>query len=166
MEELIKTFHIDWKLLIAQLVNFFLVLGVLWKFALKPLQKIMADRSQEIQNSLRQAKEIEQKLKETDQNKINTLLQAKKDAQAIIDQTNKEAEILREKKVSELRLEMEKIVAQTKTSLANEKEQMIREVKSEVADLVIAVSSKLLEKNIDNENNKKLIASTVEQVGK
>jgi len=126
----------------------------------------MADRSQEIQNSLRQAKEIEQKLKETDQNKINTLLQAKKDAQAIIDQTNKEAEILREKKVSELRLEMEKIVAQTKTSLANEKEQMIREVKSEVADLVIAVSSKLLEKNIDNENNKKLIASTVEQVGK
>jgi len=166
MEELIKTFHIDWKLLIAQLVNFFLVLGVLWKFALKPLQKIMADRSQEIQNSLMQAKEIEQKLKETDQNKIDTLLQAKKDAQAIIDQTNIEAEILREKKVSELRLEMEKIVAQTKTSLANEKEQMIREVKSEVADLVIAVSSKLLEKNIDNENNKKLIASTVEHVGK
>ena len=166
MEELIKTFHIDWKLLIAQLVNFFLVLGVLWKFALKPLQKIMADRSQEIQNSLVQAKEIEQKLKETDQNKISTLLQAKKDAQAIIDQTNKEAEILREKKVSELRLEMEKIVAQTKTSLANEKDQMIREVKSEVADLVIAVSSKLLEKNIDNENNKKLIASTVEHVGK
>lgn len=166
MEELIKTFHIDWKLLIAQLVNFFLVLGVLWRFALKPLQKIMADRSQEIQNSLVQAKEIEQKLKETDQNKINTLLQAKKDAQAIIDQTNKEAEILREKKVSELRLEMEKIVDQTKTSLANEKEQMIREVKSEVADLVIAVSSKLLEKNIDNENNKKLIASTVEHVGK
>jgi F-type H+-transporting ATPase subunit b len=166
MEELIKTFHIDWKLLIAQLVNFFLVLGVLWKFALKPLQKIMADRSQEIQNSLVQAKEIEQKLKETDQNKINTLLQAKKDAQAIIDQTNKEAEILREKKVSELRLEMEKIVAQTKTSLANEKDQMIREVKSEVTDLVIAVSSKLLEKNIDNESNKKLIASTVEHVGK
>lgn len=166
MEELIKTFHIDWKLLIAQLVNFFLVLGVLWKFALKPLQKIMADRSQEIQNSLVQAKEIEQKLKETDQNKIDTLLQAKKDAQAIIDQTNKEAEILREKKISELRLEMEKIVAQTKTSLANEKEQMIREVKSEVADLVITVSSKLLEKNIDNENNKKLIASTVEHVGK
>jgi F-type H+-transporting ATPase subunit b len=166
MEELIKTFHIDWKLLIAQLVNFFLVLGVLWKFALKPLQKIMADRSQEIQNSLTQAKEIEQKLKETDQNKIDTLLQAKKDAQAIIDQTNKEAEILREKKVSELRLEMEKIVVQTKTSLANEKEQMIREVKSEVADLVIAVSSKLLEKNIDNESNKKLIASTVEHVGK
>jgi F-type H+-transporting ATPase subunit b len=166
MEDLIKTFYIDWKLLIAQLVNFFLVLGVLWRFALKPLQKVMNDRSNEIELSLRQAKEIEQKLKETDQSKIETILQAKKESQIIIEQASKEATSLREKKINELKQEMEKIVLQTKASLASEKEQMLRETKAEVTDLVIAVSSKILEKNIDLQQNKKFIEQVVDSVRK
>jgi F-type H+-transporting ATPase subunit b len=165
MEELIKTFHIDWKLLIAQLVNFFLVLGVLWKFALKPLQKVMTNRTEEIERSLEQAKEIEQKLKEADKIKVDTILQAKKDSQVIIDQANKDVEILRNKKVTELKQEMEKIILQTKAGLASEKEQMLKEVKTEIAEVVIAVSSKILGKNIDNEENKKIIKSTLEKVG-
>ena len=41
MDELVKTFHIDWKLIIAQTVNFTIVLGVLWYFAFKPLMKVI-----------------------------------------------------------------------------------------------------------------------------
>ena len=62
MQELITTFHIDWKLLIAQIVNFGLVLFVLWKFAIKPLSKVMADRSKEIEKSLDDAKQIRDNL--------------------------------------------------------------------------------------------------------
>ncbi len=166
MEELVKTFYIDWKLLLAQLINFFIVLGVLWKFALKPLQKVMNNRSREIELSLQQAKEIEKKLKETDQNKIETILNAKKESQIIIEQANKEAVSLREKKIAELKQEMEKIVAQTKASLLSEKEQMLKETKAEISDLVIAVSSKILEKNIDLSGNKKLIDQVLESVEK
>ncbi len=164
MEELVKTFYIDWKLLLAQLVNFFIVLGVLWKFALKPLRQTMDKRSAEIARSLDQAKEIEQKLVEADRTKMETILQAKKESQQIIAQAQKEAEVLRAKKMNELKVEMEKIVAQTKASLITEREQMLRDIKSEVADLVIAVSSKILEKNISNEDNKKIIKSMIEKV--
>lgn len=164
MEELVKTFYIDWKLLLAQLVNFFIVLGVLWKFALKPLRQTMDKRSAEIARSLDQAKEIEQKLVEADRTKMETILQAKKESQQIIAQAQKEAEVLRAKKMNELKVEMEKIVAQTKASLITEREQMLRDIKSGVADLVIAVSSKILEKNISNEDNKKIIKSMIEKV--
>ncbi len=164
MEELVKTFYIDWKLLLAQLINFFIVLGVLWKFALKPLRQTMDKRSAEIARSLDQAKEIEQKLVETDRTKMETIFQAKKESQQIIAQAQKEAEVLRAKKMNELKVEMEKIVDQTKASLITEREQMLRDIKSEVADLVIAVSSKILEKNISNEDNKKIIKSMIEKV--
>jgi F0F1-type ATP synthase membrane subunit b/b' len=45
MEELITTFHIDWKLMIAQIVNFGLVFALLYWLAAKPLSKLMKDRT-------------------------------------------------------------------------------------------------------------------------
>ena len=62
MEELIQTFHIDWKLLIAQLINFAIVLFVLWKFAIKPLSKTMDKRTNDIEKSIDDAKKIEENL--------------------------------------------------------------------------------------------------------
>ena len=55
MEEIIKTFHIDWKLLIAQAVNFAIVVFALYKFAYKPLLKTMNERTAKIEQGLKDA---------------------------------------------------------------------------------------------------------------
>ena len=52
MDSLISTFHIDWHLIVAQLVNFAVVILVLWRFALKPLGKLMDERGQTIAGGL------------------------------------------------------------------------------------------------------------------
>ena len=164
MDELVKTFHIDWKLLIAQVVNFAIVLGVLWYFALKPLMKVMNKRSQDIEKSLKDAKEIEKKLAEADQTKEKTILETKQQVQIIMEKTAKEADKLRESKLKETRQEMERLAERTKADLVAEKEKMIQEAKQEVADLVVVASSKIIGKNLDNEANKKIIEETVKQV--
>jgi len=166
MDELIKTFHIDWKLLIAQIVNFAIVLGVLWYFALKPLMKIMNKRSQDIEKSLKDAKEIEKKLAEADQTKEKTILEAKQEALIIMEKIAKEAKKLREGELLETRKEMEKLTEKTKADLLTEKEKMVQEAKQEVGNLVVEASSKIVGKNLDNEANKKLIQETVKQVKK
>ena len=56
MQELITTFHIDWKLMIAQIVNFGLVFTLLYWLAAKPLSKLMKDRTKEITDGLDNAK--------------------------------------------------------------------------------------------------------------
>ena len=56
MDSLISTFHIDWHLIVAQLVNFAVVILVLWRFALKPLGKLMDERGQTIAGGLENAK--------------------------------------------------------------------------------------------------------------
>jgi len=164
MDELVKTFHIDWKLLIAQIINFAIVLGVLWYFALKPLMKVMNKRSQDIEKSLKDAKEIEKRLAEADNTKEQTILEAKQEAQIILEKTAKEAEKLREAKLQEIRQEMEKLATKVRADLAAEKEKMVMEAKQEVGNLVIEASSKIIDKNLDNEANKKLIEETVKQV--
>ena len=56
MDSIISTFHIDWKIIIAQAVNFAIVLAVLYFFALKPLNKLMAERAEKIAKRVNDAK--------------------------------------------------------------------------------------------------------------
>lgn len=164
MDELVKTFHIDWKLLIAQIINFGIVLGVLWFFAIKPLMKIMRKRSDDIDKSLKEAKEIEQKLAEAESEKEKVIIEAKQQAQIIMEKTHKEAEAIKGEKIQQTREEMEVLANKTKADLRSEKEKMITDAKVEVADLVVAATEKVIKKNIDTDTNRKLVEDTVKEI--
>ena len=56
MNSIITTFHIDWKIILAQAVNFAIVFAVLYFFALKPLNKLMAERAEKIAKGVNDAK--------------------------------------------------------------------------------------------------------------
>ncbi|MFA6098228.1 MAG: F0F1 ATP synthase subunit B [Patescibacteria group bacterium] len=163
MDELVKTFHIDWKLLVAQLINFGIVIGVLWYFALKPLLKTMNKRSGDIEKSLKDAEEIEKKLLQADKSKDRIVIEAKKEAQIILEKSYKEAEKLKEQKLHETRSEMEKIANKAKADLLMEKDKMIEQARHEVGGLIITASEKIIGKSVDTEINKKIIEETLNQ---
>jgi F0F1-type ATP synthase membrane subunit b/b' len=89
MESIISTFHIDWKIIIAQAVNFGVVFVVLYIFALKPLSKLMAERSEKIGKGLTDAKTNEELLKQTSAKYDEMLANAKKEATNIFNQGKK-----------------------------------------------------------------------------
>ncbi|MBT7553014.1 ATP synthase F0 subunit B, partial [bacterium] len=64
--EILELFGVDWRLMIAQLVNFVIVLLVLWKFAIKPLMKTMESRNAEISKGLDDAKAAADKIEEVE----------------------------------------------------------------------------------------------------
>ena len=164
MDELVKTFHIDWKLLIAQIINFGIVLGVLWYFALKPLMKVMNKRSEDIEQSLKNAEEIEKKLTAAGETKEQMVIEAKKESQVILESANKEAEKMKTDKISETRSEMEKLAVKTKAGLEADKGKMIIDAKKEVGALIIEASSKIVGKNLDSDTNRKMVEETVKQI--
>ncbi len=59
MESIISTFHIDWKIIIAQAVNFAVVFIVLYIFALKPLSKLMAEEVRKFQRELMMPRQMQ-----------------------------------------------------------------------------------------------------------
>ena len=77
MEELVKTFHIDAGLLLAQLVNFLIVLVVLYKFAYKPILKTLNDRTGKIEKGLKDAEDAQIKLAEMEKKEKEILTKAK-----------------------------------------------------------------------------------------
>lgn len=161
MEELIKTFHIDGKLIIAQLVNFAIVLFVLKKFAYAPVLKLMDERSRKIEKGIADANEAHQKLAEITEKERAVLVEAKKQAQEIVAKAEEVAVKNKEEIVNEAKVQAEKILADAAKKIEAEKNQMMQEVKGQIAELVVAATGKLLEEKIDAEKDRDLIAKVI-----
>ena len=84
MDSLLTQLGIDWKLLIAQIINFLVLLAILYKFLYKPVFKILHDREEKIEKSLRQAERIEKNLFESEAEKSKIVAEARNEAGKVI----------------------------------------------------------------------------------
>jgi F-type H+-transporting ATPase subunit b len=162
MEELVKTFHIDASLLLAQLVNFAIVLFVLYKFAYKPILKTLNDRTGKIEKGLKDAEDAQNKLAEMEKKEKEVLVKAKEEGQKIISAAEATARKNKEEFLLETKQQAEKILAEAGKKIEEEKNKMITDVRSEVAGLVVMATEKILGEKIDVEKDKELIKKSIQ----
>lgn len=161
MDSLVSTFHLDLKLFIAQTVNFAIVLGVLYFFAFKPIAKMMAERSQKIEKSLADAKEIEDRLQEAETEKKTIITEAKKAATEILAAADLQGVKRQEEMIKKAKEDIEKIISSEKGKLAAEKAETLKELKAETASLVTLTVEKLLKEKMDGAKDQELIKNLV-----
>lgn len=162
MEELIKTFQIDIKLIVAQLVNFAIVLFVLYKFAYGPILKMMTERTEKIEKGIKDAENAGAKLKEIEEKEKAVLTEARKQAQEIIASAEVVANKSKEEIVVAAKEQSEKILKDAEKKIEAEKTQMMQEVKGQIAELVVAATGKLISEKIDGEKDKEMIAKAIQ----
>lgn len=148
MEGIIETFHIDWKIILAQAINFGIVVAVFYFFALKPLTKLMAERADKIARGLEDAKKNAETLALTEVEKEEILTKARAEAQAIFNSGKRDTEAKKTEMLEEAKREVQKTIEIGKKALASEKEKMVNEAKGDVASLaMLAVEKIIAEKN-------------------
>jgi F-type H+-transporting ATPase subunit b len=144
MDSLISTFHIDFKLMIAQLFNFALVFICLYFIAAKPLRKLIDDRDEEIKKGLADAKANAEILENTAKESEAAMRKARTEANEIFDKAKKEVEKKKTEMLENAKKEVSDMLAQGKKMLDSEREKMIAEAKNEVVGLVVSATEKIL----------------------
>lgn len=161
MESLISTFHVDIRLLAAQLVNFAIVFSVLYFFAFKPLVKVMAERTEKIDKSLKDADAIEKRLALTEKEREDIIAAAKKQANLIIEEADKRGEERKGELIAKAKEEIGQVINNEKAKLASEKAETLKEIKKEVAELVVLTTEKLLNEKMNGDKDRELIKKLV-----
>lgn len=157
MEELISTFHIDWKLMIAQLVNFGLVFALIYWLAAKPLSKLMHDRTKEITDGLDNAKKAEALVANADIKKDEIIREAKESAKQIVTISQADGkEIVKEAK-DKANIEKAEILKQAKIEADKEKKAAESEVKREAAVLVSSSVRRVMESYVEKGKGEEII---------
>ena len=161
MDALISTFHIQWQLLLAQMVNFAIVLFVLWKFAYKPILKTLNDRTTKIEKGVKDADEARKKLEEVSIEEKEILKHARIESQEIIKKAEDTAKKEAENISIEAKKQTEKMIADAQKAIEQEKGKMMAEVKSEIAGLVVSATEKIIGEKMDEKKDKELIEEVI-----
>ena len=152
MQEFITTFHIDWKLMVAQIINFALVFSVFYLLAAKPLSKLMKDRTQEIETGLLDAKTSRELLEKASvEYKENTIKLRKLsiDAQK---ELQKDLERLKEENVKRIKADNDEWTRNRIKQMEIDKKALVESAKKEVIDLAMLATEKLMESKQDLNN--------------
>ncbi len=145
MQEFINTFHIDWKLMIAQLINFVIVFLVFYFLAAKPLRKIMKERGELISKGVDDAKVNAEMLEKTNKEYKEILSKARTEANKIFQDGKKDGEANKAKMIEEGKNEVKVIIENGKKSLQSEKIKMVEEAKKEIASLGALIAEKIMQ---------------------
>lgn len=156
MDSFIEAFHIDWKIIIAQAINFIIVFLVLYFLALKPLRKVMSERSAKIAKGIEDAICNADALKATKEEYKKIIAEAKNEANIIFQEGKREAEIKKNEMLEAAKVDVENLILTGKKSLEREKVQMVEDARKEIVSLVVAATEKLLNDEADSKLDAKL----------
>lgn len=157
MDSFIETFHIDWKIIVAQGINFIIVLFVLFFLIVKPLKKLMKERSENIAGGLHDAKVNAELLENTKKEYDEVISKARTEAHTLFQEGKKEAEGKKAEMLENAKKEVENMILSGKKMLEAEKAKIIEEAKKEIVSLVVLSTEKLLESNVDEKFENKAI---------
>ena len=164
MDELLKTFHVDVKLMIAQLVNFVIVLAVLYKFAYGPISKALTERTEKIEKGLKDAKEANKKLEESTQKQEDIMKKARLEGQAIIDKSQNQAKKSAAEITGKAQEQADKALKDAQEKIQQEKEKATEELRKEVGQLVVTATEKVIGEKMDESKDKELVKNAIERM--
>lgn len=157
MGELISKLGIDWRLLIAQIVNFLILLGILYKFLYKPVLAMLEKRTSTIKKSLEDAKKIEENLKAAEAARDAKIMEAREESRKIVEKARGLAEAQSNEIVAKGKAAVEAVVKQSKEHIVAEKTKMLEDAKGKISELVFAATEKILREKLNEKSDKKLI---------
>lgn len=150
--------------LIAQIINFLILVAILTKVAYKPLMKTLEERQSKIAGSLETAeneKKAAEQLRREHQEQLNS---ARAQAQAIVEKAVKLAEESKEEILAEARAEHARMLKNARDEIAREQEKALAELRSEVVSLSMAAATKIIGANLDQQANSKLVSEFIDKL--
>ncbi len=156
---------INWVLLIAQLVNVVLLVWLLKRFLYAPVLNMLNERTKRIQDSLSEADKVRAQMADAQRDNEAELVRARHEAAAIVSQAQERARAQEQEIIAQARQEADRIRADAREQALRERDQMIGDLKNQVATLVTQTATRVLGDELQS-NHDKLIEESLANLGR
>jgi F-type H+-transporting ATPase subunit b len=154
-----------WKDYMWKIINFGILVLILWKFAKKPLQNFLRQRSELIEKTLNEAKEAKEAALKALQEVEERLKIKDKEIESIISASKKAGEEERERLIAEGYKLKEKILLQAKTNIEFEVKNAKELIKAEAVELAMELAEKKLKEKLTKEEQERLLEDSLVKIG-
>ena len=148
----------------VEIVVFLALLYLLSRYVFPPIVKALDSRKQQIAQALSEAEAARREVAEARQREKSDLADARRQAQEILDRAQQLGEELREELRQKGREEQEAMLARARAELAQERAQAVSQLRRQVADLVLGATEKILQEELDQKRQRRLIDEALAEV--
>ncbi len=149
--------------LIAQIVNFSLLLLVLYLLLYKPVVRMLDQRSKRIEDSLEQADRLKEETSLAEEQVKEQIEEARQEGRNIVAQAAQVAERVREDSRTQARQDAETIVTRARADVHRERDEAIEELRRQFADLTIIAAERVINTSLDRDQHRRLIEEVLDQ---
>lgn len=149
--------------LIAYLINFVLLLGILTLFAYKPLLKVLDQRSERIRESLEAADRARADAAGSQQAIEDQLNEARREGQRLLDQAREAAARFQEEQMGQAKKDAESFVERARADIQRERDAAVQEVRANFGDLAITAAERVIRRSLDRQAHEELISQVLEE---
>lgn len=163
-ESVVGLLGINWMVFIGQLVNFTVILFILWKWVFKPVTNTMQKRTKEIEKSLADADDVKKRIAELEVYTKEQKDEAAKEYAAILAKAQDISEKQKEEILAEARAQAARLLKDAEERIAAEKTTTIQEAKEELADIVAQAVERILAEKMTSERDQRYIKETLQAI--
>ena len=164
VEEIATMFGVDWPHLLAQVASFCIVCFILYRFAYRPVLKMLEVRREQIAQGLANAEQIKAELAKTESQRKEVMMQANAQATQFIEEARSAAARLQEEETQKAIAAAEQILTKAREAAARDYDRMLADLKKEVGRLVVQTTATVVGKILTTEDQRRLAEETTKQL--
>ena len=155
---------VPWTL-IAQILNLFIQMYLIKRFLFKPIKEVLEKRRQMADQEIREAKEAREEAETIKKEYENNIAGAREEAAQIVQSAKKEAENRADQMIQAAEAEVTRMHQKAEADIAQERKKALNEVKDEIGGIAMDIAGKVVEREINEADHKKLIDEFIKNVG-
>jgi F-type H+-transporting ATPase subunit b len=148
------------------LLAFAVLLVAMWKWGVPAVKNMEKAREDRIRNDLESAEKARSEAEQEKAQYMASLADARNEAGRIIDEARQSAESVRADIVARAEQDANEIRTRAQADIANQRQQAMLQLRSDVASLSIDLAGRVVEKNLDDATNRQLVDKFIDQVGR
>ena len=161
---LIHALGIDVRILLAQFFNFAILVFILWRFAYKPIFKILEERRSKIEKGLNDAEASAERLRLAEEESKKIILQSRQEAAQVMEKAQKQAELRQAEIIKKAESDIAIIMDKEKAKIAAEKNATFIQLKQEVSSLVLLGLQRFLAESLNDTRDQEIIAKVIKSL--
>ena len=154
-------FH--WPSLVVYLVNFTILLVILYLVGYKRILRVLDERSQRIKESMEQAQHLQEESAQRQKEMEEQIREARREGQGLIEQARQSAQRFRDEEREKARLEADAFLSNARSEIKRERDAAVEEVRHQFADLAILAAERVVRRSLDKDAHKELIEQTLSE---
>jgi F-type H+-transporting ATPase subunit b len=146
-------------------ITFLVLVLILWKAAWKPIVDALDARAEKVRGDIESADKARQEAEKLLAQHKSLMDNAKSEAASIVENSKAEAEKMRNEIIEKANADAKDLSERTKKEIILAKDKALSDIKAEIVILSTEIAAKIINKNLNPNDQKALVEETLNKVG-